>query len=85
MRVEEVLQRIQAEYLEMPGLRLTAAQAQRLWGLEHDMCSSLLAALVDAKFLRQTRDGVYIRSDSMVTSRPAFKPRRPGRPMESVA
>jgi hypothetical protein len=49
------------------------------------MCSSLLAALVDAKFLRQTRDGVYIRSDSMVTSRPAFKPRRPGRPMESVA
>ena len=34
MRIDEVLQRIQGEYLEMPGLRLTPAQAQRLWGLE---------------------------------------------------
>jgi hypothetical protein len=84
MRVEEVLQRIQGEYLEMPGLRLTAAQAQRLWGLDPAMCSSLLAALVDAQFLRQTRDGAYIRSDAMLTS--TLKPRRPGsRAMESVA
>lgn len=68
----------------MPGLRLTAAQAQRLWGLDHQMCSSLLAALVDANFLRQTRDGAYIRSDAMVTS--TLKTRRPGsRVMESVA
>jgi hypothetical protein len=85
MRVEEVLQRIQGEFLEMPGLRLTAAQARRLWGLDHEMCSSLLAALVDAKFLRQTRDGSYIRSDTMVMTS-TFRPRRPGsRAMESVA
>ncbi|HTI51794.1 MAG TPA: hypothetical protein VL475_12605 [Planctomycetaceae bacterium] len=68
MRIDEVLQRIQGEYLEMPGLRLTAAQAQRLWGLERDVCNALLAALVDAKFLAQTRDGAFIRPDG---ARPA--------------
>jgi hypothetical protein len=61
MRIEEVLQRIQAEFAEMPGLRLTAAQAQRMWGLESDTCEALLAALVDARFLTQTSDGSYVR------------------------
>ena len=63
MRIDEVLQRIQGEYVEMPGLRLTAAQAQRLWGLERDVCNALLGALVDAKFLAQTRDGAFVRLD----------------------
>lgn len=63
MRIDEVLQRIQGEYVEMPGLRLTPAQAQRLWGLERDVCDALLGALVDAKFLTQTRDGAYVRVD----------------------
>ena len=34
MRIDQMLQRIQGEFVEMPGLRLTAAQAQRLWGLD---------------------------------------------------
>ena len=63
MRIDEVLQRIQGEVVEMPGLRLTAAQAQRLWGLDRDVCDALLGALVDAKFLAQTRDGAYVRLD----------------------
>ena len=63
MRIDDVLQRIQGEFVEMPGLRLTPAQAQRLWGLERDICDALLAALVDAKFLAQTRDGSFIRLD----------------------
>ena len=63
MRIDDVLQRIQGEYVEMPGLRLTAPQAQRLWGLERDTCEALLGALVDAKFLAQTRDGAFIRMD----------------------
>ena len=61
MRIDEVLQRIQGEFVEMPGLRLTPAQAQRLWGLERDVCDALLGALVDAKFLAQTRDGAFVR------------------------
>ena len=42
MLIDEVLQRIQGEFVEMPGLRLTAPQAQRLWGLERDLCDALL-------------------------------------------
>jgi hypothetical protein len=63
MRIDDVLQRIQGEFVEMPGLRLTAAQAQRLWGLERDVCAALLGALVEAKFLEQTRDGAFVRLD----------------------
>ena len=63
MRIDQALQRIQGEYVEMPGLRLTAAQAQRLWGLERDICHALLGALVDAKFLSETRDGAFVRLD----------------------
>jgi hypothetical protein len=63
MRIEDVLQRIQGEFVEMPGLCLTAAQAQRLWGLDRAFCDKLLEALVDAKFLAQRRDGTFIRVD----------------------
>ena len=63
MRIEDVLQRIQGEYAEMPGLRLTPAQAQRLWGLDRETCDELLKALVNDNFLSQTRDGSFIRTD----------------------
>jgi hypothetical protein len=60
---DEVIRRVQGEYIEMPGLRLTPAQAQRLWGLDRLACDTLLGALVDAKFLFRTRDGAFVRSD----------------------
>ncbi len=63
MRIDQVLQRIQGEYVEMPGLRLTISQAQRLLGLDRDVCDALLGALVDAQFLAQTRDGAYVRRE----------------------
>lgn len=61
--LDDVLRRVQGEYIEMPGLRLTTAQAQRLWGLDRAACDALLGALVDAKFLFRTRDGAFVRSD----------------------
>ena len=61
--LDDVLRRVQGEFREMPGLRLTKVQAQRLWGLDRDACDALLGALVDAKFLFQTRDGKFVRSD----------------------
>jgi len=64
MRIDDVLQRVQGEFSEMPGLCLTAAQAQRLWGLDRDFCDTLLKTLVDARFLVQRRDGTFIRVDS---------------------
>jgi hypothetical protein len=62
---EDVLRRVQGEFLEMPGLRLTAPQARRLWNLDATICDALLGALVDAKFLFQTRDGAFMRVESM--------------------
>jgi hypothetical protein len=60
---ELVLRRVRGEYNEMPGLRLTPAQAQRLWGLDREACTALLGALVEAKFLARTRDGAFVRSE----------------------
>lgn len=60
---DDVLNRVRGEYTEMPGLRLTTAQAQRLWGLDQAACDALLGALVDAKFLFRTRDGAFMRFD----------------------
>ena len=57
--INDALRRVKGEYLEMPGLRLTTAQAQRLWGLDRESCHALLGALVDAKFLYKTHDGAF--------------------------
>jgi hypothetical protein len=54
----ELLCRIRAEYLEMPGLRLTPPQARCLFGLDAKTWDAVLAALVDSKFLSQTRNGL---------------------------
>jgi hypothetical protein len=67
--LDDVLRRVQGEYIEMPGLRLTPAQAQRLWGLDRAACDALLGALVDAKFLFRTRDGAFVRSEYTRTAR----------------
>jgi hypothetical protein len=58
---EDVIRRVQGEFLEMPGMRLTEAQARRLWNLDAASCHELLTALVDSKFLFRTRDGAFMR------------------------
>ena len=56
--------RIRGEYSEMPGLRLTADQATRLWSLDHETCVHLLDALIDEGFLRLDEFGRYARNHS---------------------
>lgn len=63
---DDVLRRVQGEFLEMPGLRLTEAQARRLWNLDQSLCEALLDVLVDARFLFRTRDGAFMRLDQAV-------------------
>ena len=65
----------QGEYLEMPGLRLTPAQARRLWGLDPASCEKLLTALVEAKFLFQTRDGAFMRVEHAAPLKAMSRPR----------
>lgn len=55
--------RAQAEFLEMPGLQLTLAQASRLFSLDRHVCARLLDALVEAGFLRRTGES-YARADT---------------------
>jgi hypothetical protein len=57
---EDVLARIRGEFREMPGLRLTPAQACRLWGLGAEQCQALIDALVEVNFLKRTPDGSFL-------------------------
>jgi hypothetical protein len=57
---DQVLQRLRAEYREMPGMRLKLEQVQRLFGLDQRVCKRALEALVEAKFLRLGSDGTYV-------------------------
>ena len=61
--IQDVVRRVRGEFLEMPGLRLTPEQAQRLWRLDEHACNAVLGALVDARFLARTRDGAFVRDD----------------------
>jgi hypothetical protein len=64
MALDDLLRRVQAEFLEMPGLRLTRAQARRLWALDDTLCEAVLSALVDARFLVESRNASFIRASS---------------------
>jgi len=57
---ERIVRRIRAEFLEMPGLSLTAEQAQRLWSLEPRTCEALLNSLIDSQFLRRTDRSLFV-------------------------
>jgi hypothetical protein len=71
--IEDVIERIRAEYLEMPGLRLRAEQVQRLCGIEQRVCRLVLDTLVDAQFLSVNPDGQYGRSTDGHASRLASR------------
>jgi hypothetical protein len=61
--IQPALERVRSEFREMPGLRLTPWQAQRLFGLEPARCDSVMRALVAAGYLAKTRAGAYMRAD----------------------
>lgn len=54
------LQLIQAEYREIPGLKLTKPQAKRLWNLDEHICDALLDALISSRFLTKTPTNAYV-------------------------
>lgn len=58
---QRVVERLRAEYLEMPGMKLTTEQVQRFCGIEQTICKLVLEALVKADFLCFKSDGTYVR------------------------
>lgn len=59
--IDPLVERVRAEFREMPGLHLTPAQAMRLWGLELETCREVIDELVAAAFLRWTTAGTVTR------------------------
>ena len=64
MELEAVVSRVREEFKEMPGLRLTPAQATRLWGLEHHACREVIDRLVAVAFLKWTPSGAVTRVEA---------------------
>jgi hypothetical protein len=59
--VNTLVERIRAEYIEQPGLRLTEAQASRLWRLDGATTRHALSELTGNAFLQRSEDGRYAR------------------------
>ena len=73
MSFANIVDRVQSEFIEMPGLELTVPQAVRLWSLGADDCRSVIDALVDEGFLRWTVRRTIVRTGreaGAVTDRP---------------
>lgn len=60
-RFGEAVQRLKGVFLEIPGTRLSVADASRLSGLDRLTCNIVLMALEDARFLKRGHDGLYQR------------------------
>jgi hypothetical protein len=60
-RIEDLVMRVQDDFLETPRMALTLPAAQQLFCVDEVTCEAVLAALVEANVLTKTREGVYIR------------------------
>jgi Fic family protein len=75
---DPTLRRICAEYLEMPGLRLTLDQARRLWGLDEATCAASLRRLVEMRFLVETKEHRFARFSEEAANAPRKRTARAG-------
>jgi hypothetical protein len=59
-RVGSIARRIEAEFREMPGLRLTAPQVRRLWSLSQQDTEAALDFLSETGALIRDANGSYL-------------------------
>jgi hypothetical protein len=64
MDTQKLVQRVESEFREMPGLHLTPAQAARLWQVDPALCQRAIDCLVDRAFLRWTAGGAIVKAES---------------------
>lgn len=60
--IRTLMERVQAEYAEMPGLCVTLSQAQRLWTVDRATCEEAFSRLISRGVLRRTSKGRFIRA-----------------------
>ena len=56
VRLDDLACRIEAEFREMPGMRLTFAQVMRLWNLSRDQCTRVMDYLTSMGTLVQDEE-----------------------------
>ena len=59
-RIGNIARLIDAEFQEMPGMRLSEAQARRLWNLSQQDCADALAHLCEAGLLVRDHSDRYL-------------------------
>jgi hypothetical protein len=72
-----LVHRVQSEFLEMPGLRLTTEQAARLWAVDRATSQTILDRLVTVGFLcrnRRARTCASRSDDETTTTRCGSRP-----------
>ena len=60
--VRTLMERVEAEYAEMPGLSVTLSQAQRLWAADQSTCEEVFRRLIGRGVLRLTTKGRFVRA-----------------------
>jgi hypothetical protein len=60
-RVVDAVQRLKGVFLEIPSTQMSLVDASRLAGLERNTTRLILEALEDARFLRRSSNGLFIR------------------------
>ena len=75
----DLLDRIRAEYREMPGLSLSHSQAARLWGLSKERCAGVLEMLIDQGELVCRPNGRYVATSRLTSPRRVFTDGSKGR------
>ena len=71
MSFSSLVDRVRFDFVDMPNLELTMAQAVRLWNLGADDCRYVLDSLVDAGFLRWTPKRTIVRTGVHMASQPS--------------
>lgn len=59
--IQNLVVRMQSEFLETPGLALRVDDATRRFGADKIACQAVLTALADANVLAKDRRGAYVR------------------------
>jgi hypothetical protein len=54
-----ILERVLSDYRDMRGLKLTKAQAARLWGLSREDCDAILTVLMATGHLYRDEQGQF--------------------------
>jgi Fic family protein len=65
LTASRLMQRIQAEFEEAPGLAITVERAVRFWALDAVTCERVLTYLQKAGFLVKSADGHFRRKPTV--------------------